>query len=70
MKTKILTDFQICFSVPLIDLQKYTIKTSLLINEFTAWKVSKYGVFFGPYFPVFGPEKTPYLDTFHEVSFP
>ena len=51
---------------------------------YTAWKVSKYGVFFGPYFPVFGlnteiygvfspnagkygPEKTPYLDTFHAV---
>ena len=37
----------------------------------TAWKVSKYGVISGPYFPVFGlntgkygPEKTPYLDTF------
>ena len=40
----------------------------------TAWKVSKYGVFSGPYFPVFGlntgkkgPEETPYLDTFHAV---
>ena len=33
----------------------------------TASKVSKYGVFSGPYFPVFGPEKTPYLDTFHAV---
>ena len=40
----------------------------------TAWKVSKYGVFFIRYFPVFGlntgkyaPEKTPYLDTFHTV---
>ena len=22
--------------------------------------MSKYGVFSGPYFPVFGPEKTPY----------
>ena len=30
----------------------------------TAWKVSKYGVFFGPYFPVF---LHPYLDTFHAV---
>ena len=46
--------------------------------------MSKYGVFFGPYFPAFGlntsylsvfspnarkygPEKTPYLDTFHAV---
>ena len=41
---------------------------------FTAQKVSKYRVFPGPYFPVFGlntekygPEKTPYLDTFHAV---
>ena len=36
----------------------------------TAWKVSKYGVFSGPYFAAFwsntgkyGPEKTQYLDT-------
>ena len=36
--------------------------------------MSKYEVFSGPYFPVFGlntekygPEKTPYLDTFHAV---
>ena len=41
----------------------------------TAWNVSKYGVFSGSYFPVFSPntgkytpEKTPYLDTFHEVE--
>ena len=33
----------------------------------TAWKVSKCGVISGPYFPVFGPEITPYLDTFHAV---
>ena len=40
----------------------------------TAWKVSKYGVISGPYFPVFNPstgkyepEITPYLDTFHAV---
>ena len=38
--------------------------------------MSKYGVFSGKYFPVFspstgkyGPEKTPYLETFHEVTF-
>ena len=31
-------------------------------------KVSKYVVFSGPYFPVFGPEKTPFLDTFHAVE--
>ena len=41
----------------------------------TARIVSKYGVISGPYFPVFGPNKgkygpeiTPYLDTFHPVS--
>ena len=35
----------------------------------------KYGVFSGPFFPVFGPnagkyepEKTPYLHTFHAVT--
>ena len=41
------------------------------INPFhassTAWKVPKYGVISGPYFPTFGPEITPYLDTFYEV---
>ena len=41
----------------------------------TARKVSKYGDFSGPYFPVFGlnteiygVKKTPYLDTFHAVK--
>ena len=41
----------------------------------TAWKASKYGVFSGPYFSVFGlntgkygPEKFPYLDTFYRVT--
>ena len=40
------------------------------VND-TSWKVSKYGVFSGTYFPVFSPntgknepEKTPYLDAF------
>ena len=43
----------------------------------TEWKVSKYGVLSGPYFPVFSPgagkcrpEKTPYLDTFHALEYP
>ena len=38
-------------------------------------KCPKYGVFSGPYFPVFGmntgkyrPEKTPYFDTFHAAT--
>ena len=34
---------------------------------YTPRKVSKYGVISGPYFPVIGPEITPYLDTFHAV---
>ena len=41
------------------------------VAAFTSWKVSKYGVISGPYFPVFGlntgtygPEITPYLDSF------
>ena len=29
--------------------------------------MSKYGIIFGPYFPVFVAEITPYLDTFHVV---
>ena len=40
----------------------------------TVWKVSKCGVISGPYFAVYspytgnyGPEITPYLDTFHIV---
>ena len=51
-----------------------TCLASLWIFLVTAWKVPKYGVFSGPYFPVFGlntgkygPEKTPYLDTFHAL---
>ena len=46
----------------------------ILWFSFTAWKMSKYGVISGPYFPVFNPntgkyrpEITPYLDTFHVV---
>ena len=42
----------------------------------TAWKVSKYGVISGPYFPAFGlntgkyrPEITSYLETFHALYF-
>ena len=41
----------------------------IVVKLSTAWKVSKYGVFSGPYFPVFSPnigkyapEKTLYFD--------
>ena len=50
------------------------IEKQILEGRLTAWKVSKYGDFSGPYFPVFGlnigkygPEKPPYLDTFRTV---
>ena len=55
-------------------------KVYRLILFNTAWKVSKYGVFSGPYLSTkylslfspnagkYGPEKTPYLDTFHAVQ--
>ena len=33
-----------------------------------AFKVARYRDFSGPYFPVFGPEKTPYLDTFTQCE--
>ena len=43
-------------------------------SDSTAWKVSKYGVISGPYFPKFGlnigkygSEITRYLDTFYAV---
>ena len=39
-----------------------------MCDEVTAWKVSNYGVISGPYFPVFGPETTPYLGFFHAVG--
>ena len=58
MKTKILAGFQICINVPL---------NIGLLRLFTASRMSKYGVISGPYFPVFGSEITPYLDTFHVV---
>ena len=44
--------------------------------SYIAWKVCKYGVISGPYFPVFNPntgkyepEITPYLDTFHAMLY-
>ena len=45
----------------------------LVFEAITEWKMSKYGVIPGPHFPAFGmnagkygPEITPYLDTFQE----
>ena len=36
-----------------IVIEKFICMTSIL-NQYTMWKVSKYGVISGPYFPVFG----------------
>ena len=60
-----------------------SIRTPWAREGATEWKESKYEVFSGPYFPAFvlntercsyagkyGPEKTPYLDTFHAVCGP
>ena len=53
---------------------KFLQKVFLKLVSPTAWKVSKCGVFSGPYFPVFGLNtgkyrpKTLYLDNFHAVS--
>ena len=33
------------------------------------WKVSKYGVFSSLNTGKYGPEKTPYLDTFHAMKY-
>ena len=47
----------------------------LVCDVATVWKVSKYRVISGLYFPVFspnigkyGPETIPYLDNFHAVA--
>ena len=44
-------------------------------HEFSAWKLSKYKIISGPYFPLFGlntekygPEVTSYFDTFYAVK--
>ena len=47
----------------------------LFLAVHIAWKLSKYGLFTRPYFPIcglntgkYGLESTPYFDTFHTVS--
>ena len=48
-------------------LLKWDSVTDIFLELLTAWKMSKYGVLSGLYFPAFGldMEKTPYLNTFH-----
>ena len=53
--------FQNCFKVVRVLPQLHK-----RYETFTAWNMSKYGVFSGPYFQC-GPDKTPYLDIFHAV---
>ena len=40
----------------------------VICTYYTAWKVSKYGVFSGPNTGKCEPEKTPYFDTFHAAK--
>ena len=52
-------------------LYRYYLKTSFLVAVIgTAWKAPKYGVFSGPNTGKYGPQKFPYLDTFHSVKKP
>ena len=62
---------------PISTIEKWNIDKVRCTNEEKHYvqSVQKYGVFSDPYFPVFGlntgkygPEKTPYLDTFHAVK--
>ena len=41
--------------------------SDFLRMDFTAWKVSRHGVFSGPNTGKYRPEKTLYLDNFHAV---
>ena len=59
--------YNIPFQGCVIILYPLKLVTHSVSMDITAWKVSKYGIFSGPHFPVFGPEKTPYLDTFQAV---
>ena len=61
--------------LPLLIRIKRLEKSPVLWRQSTPSKVSKYGVFTGPYFPAFGLntgkyglEKTPNLNTFHAVE--
>ena len=66
---------QICFKLQqLFQSATFTWSTTIMVTpkqcvkSATVRKVSRYGVFSSPYFPVFRPEKTPYLDTFYTVN--
>ena len=59
--------FVLIENIIVITLYTFRLHSVFTTDSFTAWKVSKYGVISGPYFPAFGPEITPYLDTFHAV---
>ena len=52
---------------PNLPLSSALYNTFKLYMTITAWKVSKYGVISGPNTGKYGPEITPYLDTFHAV---
>ena len=45
-----------------------SVKCCIDFRKTTTWKVSKYGVISGQNTGKYGPEITPYLDTFHAVN--
>ena len=57
-------NLRISLSFPIIGINLFYLHciTKLLIHCVKSVQIRS---FFGPYFPVFGSEKTPYLDTFH-----
>ena len=48
-------------------LEKNSKSSEARVFALTTWKMSKYGVISGPYFPVFGPEITKNIWTLHVV---
>ena len=54
--------------LPHINWTNLPLKILVQLHWTTAWKVSKYGDFSGPNTGKYGPEKTPYLDTFHALN--
>ena len=40
--------------MPVVNFTKYSSWNEISGNHYTSWKVSKYGFFSGPYFPVLG----------------
>ena len=73
LKKSLMENFIFCPVINIWQHLKYA--SNYKLTQQHCVKVSKYGVFSGPYCPVFslktgkyGPKKTPHLDTFHTVQ--